>query len=100
MGSNMNLTLKPDPQRPKNTHINVDNKGRKVYRMPDVPRKWEDVNIPAPKIVKGETHLHVDLYLKAKKCPLHERGGKVAFAKSKNLEFGTEKQFEELFKTY
>lgn len=99
MGS-MNLTFKPDPGRPKNSHVNVDDKGRKVYRMPSSPRNWDDVNIPPPKRSGDVVKIHVDMYLKARKSPIYERGGKVAFAKSKGLEFGTEKEFEELFKTY
>ena len=43
---------------------------------------------------------HVELYLRSKGVKIWERGGKVAFAVKKGLTFGTEEEFEDLFKAY
>jgi hypothetical protein len=90
---------KPDHGRPQ-TGFTVDKDGKKVYRMPSVPREWKDVPIPPPKTINGIAKMHVDMFLKSRSCPLWERGGKVRFAQLKGKEFATEQEFEQLFKSY
>lgn len=59
------------------------------------------VQAPAPAQEKHQGQkVSVDLYLRAHNVPVWERGGRRAFAVSKGLEFGTEQQFDELFKKY
>lgn len=90
---------KPDHGRPK-TGYTVDKDGKKVYRMPSVPKQWADVEIPPPKKQGGVMKIHVDMFLKSKDCPMWERGGKVRFAQVQGFEYGTEQEFEQLFKSY
>lgn len=99
MGS-MGLTLKPDPGRPTGNHVGTDDKGRKIYRMEVPPKDWSEVNVPPPKKEGNVTKIHVKMFLMSLKTQLWEVGGKTAFAKSKGMEFATEEQFKELFKTY
>lgn len=73
-------TAKPDAV------VKIDNSGLK-----------EPASIPASPVA-GKSH--VDLYLKVKGVPLWERGGMRAFAQRKSLEFGTDQQFNDLFKSY
>lgn len=72
----------------------------KVYRLDNKPLREEDIKVPAPRTENGVTKVHVDLFLRAKKIPLWERGGRRAFALKKGFEFATEKQFEDLFSRY
>ncbi len=68
----------------------------KVVKIPET--KLEPLKeIPAS---PSPEKVHVELFLHSTGCPLWERGGKRAFAKSKGKEFATDKEFEELFKSY
>lgn len=44
--------------------------------------------------------ISVELYLRAKDVKIWHRGGKIAFAEAKGLMFGTEAEFDDLFKAY
>lgn len=81
--------------------MSKNNKVEKVYRMDETPEAAkEDQQIPAPIEVGGQKKVHVDLFLKANGVPIWERGGKKAFAVAKGKEFGTDIEFEALFKSY
>jgi len=65
--------------------------------------KIPETKLEAPKqipVSPDPSKIHVELFLHSTGCPLWERGGKRAFAKAKGLEFATDKQFQELFKSY
>lgn len=67
-----------------------------VVKIPET-KVEEPKSIPSSP-VPGK--IHVDLYLKSKGVPLYERGGKRAFAVVKEKEFASDKEFDELFKSY
>lgn len=68
----------------------------KTFRLQNEFMKEPD-SIPAS---QDSSKVHVDLYLKALKIPLWERGGMKAYAIAKGLEFSTEDNFKNLFQTY
>jgi hypothetical protein len=73
----------------------------RVYRMDEKPEGADEKKpIPAPITVGQQKKAHVELYLRATGVPIWERGGKKAFAVSKGCEFGTDTEFEQLFKAY
>lgn len=75
----------------------LDKQPIKVVRM---PKSNITESYPPAREENGVTRVHVDFYSKAKNIPLWERGGRRAFAKAKGQEFGTDQEFDELFKAY
>lgn len=63
----------------------------------ELPKLKEPTSVP-PSPEAGKNH--VDVYLQARAVRLWERGGKRAYAIQKGREFGTDKEFDDLFKAY
>ena len=55
-------------------------------------------NVALTKAPPGK--IHVETFLNSTNVPIWHRGGKRAFAYSKNMPYATEAEFETLFKSY
>jgi len=80
--------------------IKTVEKKKKKYRYYGKEKLTSDVLANKSLRSSDPKKIHVDLYLRAKKVKIWERGGKIAYAEKKGMSFATEKEFDELFKSY
>jgi hypothetical protein len=82
--------------------MSKDRKNRQIdnvqpTRRLELEAPQESVSIPVSREVGL---IHVELYLRAKAVKLWERGGMIAYAHANGKQFDSEKNFDELFRSY